>query len=86
MGAPPSNWFTVQLGNKFYYDGDLSETSWYDFEAIVTTLNKETIETANATEDVRRSAEGIFDMTTDGQVNLKDLSDEELAKIVEDMK
>ena len=86
MGAPPAPWFTVQLGDKVYYDGDLSETTWYDFEAIVTQLNKETIETANATVDVSRSAEGVFDMSTDGQVNLKDLSDEELEQIVEDMK
>ena len=86
MGAPPSNWFTVQLGDDIYYDGNLSETSWFDFEAIVTELNKSATDTANATVDVSRSAEGIFDMSTDGQVNLKDLSDEELEKIVEDMK
>ena len=78
MGAPSAPWFTVQLGDKVYYDGNLPESTWYDFEAIVTQLNKDAIDTANATVDVSRSAEGVFDMTTDGQVNLKGLSDEEL--------
>ena len=55
------------------WNGAVLDGDWFEFEAVISQLNKEVAEDAAADEDWSRTAESTFDLSAAG--DLKDMTE-----------
>ena len=68
-----ANTYLALYDDEEAWNGAVLDGDWFEFEAVISQLNKEVAEDAAADEDWSRTAESTFDLSAAG--DLKDMTE-----------